>query len=155
MRFEVTLNDKKYKAQYTGKTCRIYREQFYGDFLLDIQTGQEKFLRSALERFRSGEDKETENKELNEEVSVPEIDALILYKLYIEVLGTELLEHILWACMASADSRIGLYEQWIDSIDNYPEMLMEAVNCFQIVIGNRSIVDAEAQSTEENTSKKK
>lgn len=44
MRFEVTINDKKYKAQYTRKTCRIYREQFYGDFLLDIQTGQEKIF---------------------------------------------------------------------------------------------------------------
>lgn len=85
---------------------------------------------------------------------MPEIDGLILYKLYIEALGTELLEHILWACMASADSKIGLYEQWIDSIDNYPEMLTEAVNCFQIVIGNRSIVNAEGQSTEENASKK-
>ena len=155
MRFEVTINDKKYKAQYTGKTCRIYREQFYGDFLLDIQTGQEKFLQSVLEKFRSGEHKESDNKEPDEDVSVPEIDGLILYKLYIEALGTELLEHILWACMASADSKIGLYEQWIDSIDNYPEMLTEAVNCFQIVIGNRSIVNAEGQSTEENASKKK
>lgn len=153
MRFGVTLNDKKYKAQYTGKTCRIYREQFYGDFLLDIQNGQEKFLKTALERF-AGNGYE-ENEEAPKEMAAPEIDGLILYKLYIDVLGTELLEHILWACMASADSRIGFYKDWIDSIENYPEMLMEAVNCFQIVIGNRSIVDAEGTTVEESTDKKK
>ncbi len=155
MRFNVTLNDKTYKAQYTGQTCRIYREQFYSDFLLDVQVAQEKFLLVALERFAKNDDEEKQKEPQEKAVTVPEIDGLILYKLYIEILGTELLEHILWACMASADSRIGLYESWIDSIENYPEMIMEAVNCFQIVIGNRSIVDPEDSVETDSDYKKK
>lgn len=152
MKFGLTLDGKKYKAQYTGKTCRLYREQFVRDFLVDVQEGQEKFLIKTLERLGEQVKKESDD---STEITEDNLNGLVLYQVYIDTLGTELLEHVMWACLYSADPKIGLYETWIDSIENYPEMLMEAINCFQIVIGNRSIVDAENNNDGRSTNSKK
>lgn len=127
MRFDLFIDDKNIRACYTGKTARIYREQFGKDILEDLSESSMRFY------------------ELYGQISKENIldltDKNIFASLCVKAVGAEQLEKLAWASVFSEGSTDLLFDIWRDSIENYQLFLLSAVLCFQYMIGNLSIVE--------------
>lgn len=151
MRFKIEIDGKTRNACYIGRTFRLYREQFGKDLLLDVGETQTNFLKNALElinekKLIASKDTETET---DDTLDVTPID---IYQCYLEQ-GATFFEQFIWACLASAERSFPLYEDFLDSIENYPSFLFSAIDAFQIVTGNSSIVEPATPSSEEDGKK--
>lgn len=141
MRFNLVVNDKDVTAQYTGKTARIYREQFKHDLIEDIGKSSRMYFQKYAEAMKEG---------------ILDLENEAVYTtLCVTAVGAEQLEKYMWACIyAQNDIDTPLYEKWLDSVEDYQLMLLYAVICFQTMIGNNPIVEAEEKvETSENEKK--
>ena len=126
MRFDLFIDDANVRACYTGKTARIYREQFGKDILEDLSESSIRFY------------------ELYGQIAKEDLldltDKHIFASLCVKAVGAEQLEKLTWASIFPEGSTVLLFAQWRDSIENYQIFLLSAVLCFQYMIGNLSIV---------------
>lgn len=142
MRFNLVINEKELTACYTGKTARVYREQFKSDILSDISEASSKYFQKYAEAVKEGIlDLENE---------------LVFTTLCVQAIGSEQLEKFTWACIYAQDQEhTPLYERWLDSVEDYQLMLVWAVICFQTMIGNNPIVEAEEKVETSDDEKKR
>lgn len=137
MKFDITLNNKSQSGAYTGKTARIYREQFNEDLIISLSKASERFY---LEYFN----RKQESKELSE---------MEFFALIVESVTPQFLERVLWVTLYSAGSITDLYTKWLDSIDDYPEALSAAAVAFQYMLGNIPIEKPKKKTTAKRTKK--
>lgn len=140
MKFNLFINNQDVTACYTGKTARIYREQFGRDILADLSDGAYDFYQMYGQLLKEG--------------VLDLTNEMVYASVCVKAVGAEFLERIAWACVYAGKSTTLLFDQWIDSIDNYQLFLMAAVVCFQTMLGNVSIV-APADSEESSEDEKK
>ncbi len=141
MKFELEFPDGKMTGGYTGKTARIYREQFGRDIMVDIAEASAKVFGGYMTAAKLG------TIDLENEVQVTGFS--------IQTLGGEFLERILWAALYSCNDGFPLFDSWLDSIEDYPEMLQYAYIAYGRMIGVTGIVEPEEKTETEGDSKKK
>jgi hypothetical protein len=142
VRVELVIDDKTMTAAYIGRTARIYREAFHSDLLLDISEASSKFF-AAL-----GEIGQMEN---GPDITNP----AVLGGVVAQSTTPEFLEKIVWACLFAENPGMKQYTSWLDSIEDYPTLMMSGTLLFQHMIGNTTTVEPEDDGSTNTNSKKK
>lgn len=137
MKFTLTIDGNKYTATYTGYTARLWREQFRTDLLLTLTEANAKIISAcgAADMSLMSDDMFT--------------------GLCVESITPELLEKIAWVLLATTAHDNGedfpLYEHWLDSVENYNEMLYVAITGFHYMMGNVPVESSKAPQTQKKT----
>lgn len=123
MKFTVVVDNKRLNCSMTGKTARIYREQFKRDLLLDLTQGWAKVVLQYIEL----KEAVTDQRALNDGAMLQTI---------IQAITPEVLEQMLWAALYCGGSvRIG-YTEWLDTVENYEETIMTGATAFLTMHGS-------------------
>lgn len=141
MRFDVVIDGQTKRAAYIGKTMRVFREQFKQD--LQLLTG-EKMTEYLMLLAQCKAEMEESNLADDDNVQLG---------IVIKGITPEFAEKVLWACLYAEDDSMPLYEDWLDTIEDYPTMLLYGAICFQVVAGAHMTVQADVE--EESDGKKK
>lgn len=141
MKFELDFPEGKMTAGYTGRTARIYREQFGRDIMIDLADISAKVFAGFMNGAKMG------TLDLNDSVQVAGYS--------IQTIGGENLERLLWAALYSCNEDFPLFDSWLDSVEDYPEMLQWAYVAYGHMIGVTGIVEPEDKEETETEGKKK
>lgn len=141
MKFAITIDGKKHEAGYTGYTARIFREQFGKDLFKEIQSAEANMIYAHSQAKEKGLDVK---------------NTALFLGLIVETVTPELLEKLCWCALATGERLKGnlsfpLFNEWLDQIDNYNDMLMTGASVFLIVSG---IVTTVEMNTAEDDKKK-
>ncbi len=143
METTLVIDNKEYKAVYSGKTARLYRENFNSDLMIDIQEAQLRYQDALRYHVQEGI-------ELNEaEMSV----------IVIKNIGEDLLCKMTWASIqAGGNKGMKAYTTFIDKVEDYNGFIEQAMDWFGFVVnGGQPIVQPDEdikEEAEEESSKK-
>lgn len=108
MKMTITIDGEKIIAAYTGRTARIYREQFHKDLLEELGEAYGRLIVKYAEASEHG-------------IEVSD-EAFML--LTIDAVTPAVLEQIVWACVyPGMGSEYTLFEEWLDGIDDYNKLM--------------------------------
>lgn len=136
MRFNVSIDDNDYRCAYIGKTARLFREQFRKDLQLTVGEKMGDYVKLLTET----KDEVTD-------------DPIALLGILVKAISPEFAEKILWACLYAENPETGLYEEWLDGVENYPDVLAAGALAFQVVAGAFTTVES-SEATSEDSKKK-
>lgn len=140
MRFNVIIDDKTVPARYTGKTARLYREQFHKDIFETLAEIAGDFIPAMGDVQKiQGLDIETPG---------------VLAAVSMKAIGPKNLEELTWAAIAAENLSTPLFEDWLDTIEDYQTFLYNATMVYHYMAGNVPLVKSE-DKTEEYEGKKK
>lgn len=140
MRFNVTIDDKQIPARYTGKTARLYREQFHKDIFETLSKISAAFFPEVARV----------QKDNLLDINNPAVLASVSMK----VIGAQNLEELTWAAIAAENPNIPLPADWVDTVEDYQGFLLAATMVYHHMVGNVPLVESE-DTTEEDEDKKK
>lgn len=151
MKFNLIIDNEKSVCKFTGKTARIYREQFGSskeprDLMIDMNEGASK-LRVLIADV------------LKDQSNVNQLSDGEFIGAIITAITPERLEQMLWSCLyVGSDEDFPLYNDWLDSIEDVAQMDVAAATCYLTMHGdiNPSVLSVadEAKETEEDDEKK-
>ncbi len=141
MKFQIKVDDRTIKCAMTGKTARIYREQFQRDLLFDISEGFGRVIESYAEFSNSMPEEATDDAFLG---------------IVIRAVSPVVLERMLWASIASADENVLAFNDWLDQIDDYENAMAAAATAFLTMRGSiKPIESIEVNDEQDDEIKKK
>lgn len=140
MRFNIMIDGKQVPARYTGKTARLYREQFRKDIFETLADISAAFL-PAVADVQNIQGMDIEN-------------PAVLAGVSLKAIGSKNLEELSWASVAAENPSTPLPEEWLDGIEDYQTFLYNATMVYHHMVGNVPLVEAE-DKTEEDEDKKK
>lgn len=143
MKNSIKIDGVSYDLVNTGKTARLYREQFNEDLVVSLESAKYRY-ETALQEYAK----------LNQQITPNGIGIIVL-----ENIGEELLCRIAWSCIKASNKnkKVKEYNKFIDDIDDYYGFIVESQNLFvDIIKATEAIVEQEdTESVEDENDKKK
>lgn len=141
MKFELPFENGPVKAGYTGKTARLYREQFGKDIMIDLSDAASKAMGMYLTGQKMG--------------TLDFDNAAQMTEATVKAIGGKTLEQFVWAAIASCNDDTAPYDRWIDEIEDYPTLLTVGYICYGYMIGVVPTVEPETDEEPDETKTKK